>query len=247
MSEYVLLVARRSPANTRVEQVADAPRGRRRLAAQGLLPVPRRPLRNRPAAGCARPAAHRLLVRAGSAFELPAESRPAAGPSGRRSGRRPTRGRPARAWRRARRRPCRLLATRNSAMSPTALDVGVTLTMSPNSWLTRRTCWQTSGQRSAKPNGLRLLEQVGVLSAGHLVAVDVGRAGRHAGFRTARRTRARLPSTRRSARSCSASSPVSRGVKRSASTIVFRFGCEVHARHRRHGAHRRCRAPPRPP
>ena len=30
----------------------------------------------------------------------------------------------------------RSLATRNRAMSPTAFDVGVTFTMSPNSWFT---------------------------------------------------------------------------------------------------------------
>ena len=41
---------------------------------------------------------------------------------------------------------------------------------------------QISGQRSARPERLGLLEQVRVLAAGHLVAIDVGRAGHHAGF-----------------------------------------------------------------
>ena len=52
----------------------------------------------------------------------------------------------------------RLLATMNSAMSPTTFEVGVTLTMSPNSWLTSAYIRQTSGQRVARPERLRLLD-----------------------------------------------------------------------------------------
>ena len=55
-------------------------------------------------------------------------------------------------------------------MSPTTFELGVTLMMSPKSRLTSEYALQTSCQRDARPEGLGLLEQVGVLAAGHLVA-----------------------------------------------------------------------------
>ena len=48
----------------------------------------------------------------------------------------------------------RLLATRNSAMSPTTFDVGVTLTMSPKRTFTSAYASQTSVQREARPSAL---------------------------------------------------------------------------------------------
>ena len=163
------------------------------------------------------------------------------------AGRSPTRETPARGRRRATSSAVRLLATMNSAMSPTALrrrrdldDVAeqlIDLGVHPADFR------PAVGQAQR----LRLLIQVRVLPAGHLVAVEVGRRRRACRFRTARRTRGPPPSSRQCVCSCSASRPVSRSVNRSASTSAFRFGCAGAARHRRPSRRRRCRAPPRPP
>ncbi len=83
---------------------------------------------------------------------------------------------------------------------------------------------------------LRLLEQIRVLPAGHFVRDRRRPCWPACRFRTARRTRARLPSSRPGACSGSKSSPVSRSVKRSASTSEFRFGCDVSPDIERDGA-----------
>ena len=129
-------------------------------------------------------------------LHVAAESRRAAAPCGPRSGRRPTRGTPARASVSSTSSTVRLLATRNRAMSPTAFDDGVTLTMSPNSWLTSAYIRQMSGQRCARPERLGLLVQVGVLAAGHFVRCRRRRCWPSCRSRTARRTRGPLPSSR---------------------------------------------------
>ena len=74
------------------------------------------------------------------------------------------------------------LVTIISAMSPTTLDVGVTLTMSPNMSFTSAYACATSGHRSPKPRAARLLAQVGVLAARHAVHVNLRRAGPHVAF-----------------------------------------------------------------
>ena len=54
-------------------------------------------------------------------------------------------------------------------MSPTAFDVGVTLTMSPNSWFTSAYTRQTSLPAVGQAQRPGLLVEVRVLPAGHLV------------------------------------------------------------------------------
>ena len=157
----------------------------------------------------------------------PAASRPAAGRDCRASCRRRSRGRrprppdprPARGV-----RPC---ATIISAMSPTTLEDGVTLTMSPNIWFTSAyICADlVPALLEAHRAGLRL--EVGELAARHLVEVDLGGRRLQPGLEGRVLDPHRLPVVARSRGSRAMSSPVSRSVCRSASTIEPRQGCEV--------------------
>ena len=110
-----------------------------------------RALRNRPAAGSRRAGPSSACGRAGRASAASRESRPAAGRGGPRRTRRPIRETPARACPSRTSLGVRLLPTMNRAMSPTTFEVGVTLTMSPNRWLTSAYIRQTSGQRRPGP------------------------------------------------------------------------------------------------
>ena len=101
-------------------------------------------------------------------LELRREAARAAGPAAPRRTRPRSRETPARARGSKMSSGVRLLATRNSAMSPTTFELGVTLMMSPKSRLTSEYAVQTSCQRDARPEGLGLLVQVRILAAGHL-------------------------------------------------------------------------------
>ena len=103
----------------------------------------------------------------------------------------------------------------------------------------------------------RLLAQVGVLAAGHLVLVDLGGAGAHVALEARVRPRARPPSSRPTRASGSRARPVSRGDPRSASTTASEVRLRGEAAHRVHrrvggvhaglgrGEHGRRRRPPR--
>ena len=67
-------------------------------------------------------------------------------------------------------------------MSPTTFDVGVTLTISPNSSFTSRVRARDFVPAIREPEAARLLAQVGVLAARHAVYVNLGRTGANIAF-----------------------------------------------------------------
>jgi hypothetical protein len=71
--------------------------------------------------------------------------------------------------------------TRKSAMSPTTLLLGVTLTMSPKRAFDLAVIAHDLRPARAEAEGVGLLAQVGVLAAGHLVVVNFGAAKFRAG------------------------------------------------------------------
>ena len=78
-----------------------------------------------------------------------------------------------------------------------------------------------------QPDGFGLLETGSCTGRRAFRAIHVGRAGHHAGLEGRIELADRLPIFGDLLASGSKSSPVSRGVKRSASTSEFKFGCEV--------------------
>ena len=112
-------------------------------------------------------------------------------------------------------------------MSPTTFDDGVTLTMSPNISLTvgvGRARPRASASRGRATAPARL--QVGVLAARHLVHVDLGRAGAHVALEGGVLRAHRLPVDSELPDRVGVEPGVAL-VRRSASTMEPRLGCEV--------------------
>jgi len=123
------------------------------------------------------------------------------------------------------------LVTMSSAMSPTALEVGVTFTMSPNMALTSAYAAATSGQRASSIPSARACSRRLVYCPPGMPCTYTSEA---AGADVALERRvlpSHLPPVRGDIRSRCGSTPVSRGPWRSASTSEPRFGCDVKSAH----------------